>query len=212
MNENVHAFMCACMTDSVHDAGHVYRVLHTALQLAAFYPEVDGEILETACLLHDVGRERQYKDPSLCHAREGAKIAEEFLLKEGWNAERAAHVAACIRTHRFRSDDPPVSIEAKILFDADKLDVAGAVGIARTLMYNGQVERPLCRYDERGRALPAVGDRSNSFLDEYSYKLQHIYDRFYTKEGQAMALRRREAATHFYEALIQELQSGEGEM
>jgi len=40
----------------------------------------------------------------------------------GFSEDFAAHVRACIRTHRFRRNDPPASIEAKILFDADKLD------------------------------------------------------------------------------------------
>jgi len=45
-------------------------------------------------------------------------------------------VQHCIRAHRFRDDsEPPQTLEAKILFDADKLDVLGAIGAARTIAY-----------------------------------------------------------------------------
>lgn len=43
-----------------------------------------------------------------------------------------------VAAHRYRSGKPPVSVEARILFDADKLDVTGAIGIARTLLYAGR--------------------------------------------------------------------------
>jgi uncharacterized protein len=50
--------------------------------------------------------------------------------------ERIAAVQHCIRAHRFRDDrEPPQTLEAKILFDADKLDVLGAIGAARTIAY-----------------------------------------------------------------------------
>lgn len=56
-------------------------------------------------------------------------------------------------THRFRKNRPPESPEAKILFDADKLDVTGAMGVARTLVYQGTMAQPLyscrCPYNSR---------------------------------------------------------------
>ena len=120
---------------------------------------------------------------------------------------RAEAAAACIRTHRFRGKHPPQSLEAQILFDADKLDVVGAVGIARTLMYEGAAGEPLCEVDEHGAPLL---DAKDTFFGEYNRKLRHLYDRFYTPQAAAMAARRREAAQHFYDCLLREL-SPEGE-
>lgn len=117
--------MCACLHDRAHDRGHVYRVLYTALDLAGQEQGVELNVLIAACLLHDIARGEQAADPAVCHARAGAEKARAFLLAGGFSPVFAGRVAGCIRTHRYRSSDPPQSIEAKILFDADKLDAAG---------------------------------------------------------------------------------------
>ena len=66
-----------------------------------------------------------------------------FLRENGFSPAFAGRVGDCIRTHRFRSSAPPESLEAKILFDADKIDSSGAMGVARTLLYQGQMGQPL---------------------------------------------------------------------
>ena len=123
--QKIEAYMCACLHDRVHDRGHVYRVLYTALDLAGQEQGVELDVLIAACLLHDIARGEQAADPAVCHARAGAEKARAFLLAGGFSPVFAARVADCIRTHRYRSSDPPQSIEAKILFDADKLDATG---------------------------------------------------------------------------------------
>ena len=194
-------FMLAQMRDSAHDAQHVLRVTRTALAIARAYPQVDGEILEAAALLHDIGR-AQERATGESHAEAGARMAREYLLSTGWEPARADAGAACIRTHRFRGKHPPQSLEAQILFDADKVDVVGAIGIARTLMYEGAVGEPLCEVDERGAPVP---DAKDTFFGEYNRKLRHLYGRFYTPQAAAMAAGRREAAQHFYDCLLREL-------
>ena len=82
--------MRAHMEDSAHDAQHVYRVLGTALQIAASYPEADLDVLIAACLLHDIGRAAQYRDRSVSHAEAGADMARAHLLEEGWDEARLA--------------------------------------------------------------------------------------------------------------------------
>ena len=136
-------YMLSCMEDSAHDKEHIYRVLYGALEIAKAEEHVDQDVLITACLLHDIGRKEQFADPTLCHAMVGADKAAAFLLAQGYGEEFAQKVHHCIQTHRFRKALQPQTIEAKILFDADKLDVTGAVGIARSLMYKSEVAEPL---------------------------------------------------------------------
>ena len=133
------AYMRKCMRDAdgAHDREHVYRVLGVALDIAVTEPDADKDVVIAACLLHDIGRRDQMRDKRLCHAAVGAEKAEKFLKKNGFGEEFAQRVAECVRTHRFRRGGAPQSIEAKILFDADKIDVCGATGIARTLLYQG---------------------------------------------------------------------------
>lgn len=200
-------YMLSSMADSAHDKEHVYRVLYTALEIAKAEKEVDYDVLIGACLLHDIGRREQLEDPTLCHALVGGDKAYAFLTGHGFPEEYAARVRQCIRTHRFRRNDPPQSLEAKILFDADKLDVAGAMGIARTLVYKGTVSDPLYRLGPDGQVSDGTGDTQPSFFQEYKYKLENLYSRFYTQAGAKMAEQRRPAAVTFYESLLEEVRS-----
>ena len=49
-------------------------------------------------------------------------MAKEYLLKIGWPLKDMEHVSKCISSHRFRGNNAPETVEAKILFDAEKLD------------------------------------------------------------------------------------------
>lgn len=204
--DRLDAYMCSCMEDAAHDREHIYRVLAYALEIAGEESEVDEDVLITACLLHDIGRKAQFADPTLCHATVGSEKAYRYLLEQGFSGEFAEKVRRCIRQHRFRANDPPDTIEAKILFDADKLDVTGAMGIARTLQYQSDVPEPLYRRDEQGRVLDGR-EAESSFLHEYKFKLENIYCRFYTEKGKAMAQSRQAAAVAFYESFLQEVRS-----
>ena len=77
-------YMRACMGDSAHDGEHVRRVLYLALEIAEAEPAADRDVLMAACLLHDIGREEQFQNPALCHARAGAEKAYRFLLEHGF--------------------------------------------------------------------------------------------------------------------------------
>ena len=201
-------YMLACMDDSAHDCEHVYRVLYNALEIAKAEPEVDYDILIAACLLHDIGRKDQVANPSLCHAEVGSEKAYRFLLEMGMAEDFAARVRHCIITHRFRKNLQPQTLEAKILFDADKLDVTGAIGIARTLMYRGTLTEPLYRKLPDGTISDGTEDIGHSFFREYKFKLEKMYDRFYTKTGETMARQRQRIAADFYESLYREVNTG----
>ena len=204
----IEAYMLGCMQDSAHDKDHVYRVLYNALTIAQAEgkAELDMDVLIAACLLHDVGRPEQMADPRLCHAQLGSEKARCFLLEMGWDTERTEQVCRCIRTHRFRKSDPPESMEAKILYDADKLDVTGAIGLARTLAYNGAMNEPIYTTAPDGTILDGSTDgEPDSFCREYRYKLEHVYSRFLTSAGARMAMERRQAAADFYRSLMHEV-------
>ena len=201
-------YMLSCMEDSAHDAEHIYRVLYNALQIAKAEENVNYDILITACLLHDIGRREQFADHSLCHAVVGAEKACRFLLEQGYAPEFAEAVAHAIRTHRFRKAMQPETLEAKILFDADKLDVTGAIGIARTLMYKADMAEPLYHMLPDGRISDGTEDLGPSFFREYKFKLETMYDRFSTKTGETLARHRQRIAADFYESLYREVNTG----
>lgn len=203
--EKIENYMRECMKDSAHDKEHIYRVLYLSLEIAKSEMDVDMEILIAACLLHDIGREAQFKNPTLCHAIIGGEMAYDYLIENGWNTQKAERVKKCITTHRYRSDNPPNTIEAKILFDSDKLDVTGTLGIARSLLYKGKVSEPLYLVDNSGNVLDGTEDESSSFFHEYNFKLKNLYSRFYTKRGKEIAKEREASAVAFYNSMLSEV-------
>lgn len=198
--------MQAYLGDSAHDAQHVYRVLRMAQHLASFEKDVDMDVLVAACLLHDIGRPAQLKDPALSHALVGEKLAPPILLELGFSEEFAHRVADCIRTHSYRQNDPPQSLEAKLLFDADKLDVCGALGVARTLLYQGRLGLPLYETDAQGNPLRTACQGGESYFSEADGKLTSVHGRMFTKEGARIAQERKKTLDLFTQALWEEIQ------
>ena len=200
----IEKFMLSCMDNAAHDKEHVFRVLYTAMEIAQTETNVDYDVLITACLLHDVGRKEQFENPALCHAEMGSSKAYAFLIDNGFSADFAEKVKHCIITHRFRNNNQPQTIEAKILFDADKLDTTGALGIARSLQYNGSMGEPLYGFNADGTVSDGTGDEQSSFFREYKFKLENIYNRFLTVSGARLAKKREAAAIAFYNELYAE--------
>lgn len=205
--KKLESYMLECMKDSAHDKEHIYRVLYSALDIAQYEKNVDYDILITSCLLHDIAREDQNKNPAICHAQYGAEKAYKFLIENDFDECFAEKVKHCIKAHRFRKNNAPESTEAKILFDADKIDVAGTLGIARTLVYQGAMAEPLYSVLPDGRISDGENDETPSFFQEYKYKLEKIYSRFYTKRGKEIAEERRKTAVSFYNDMLREVSS-----
>ena len=202
--ESLERYMFSCMEDSAHDREHVYRVLYNALDIAGAEKDVDYDVLIAACLLHDIGRREQFENPALCHAAVGGEKAYDFLTAHGFDENYARRVRECIVSHRYRKSAPPQSVEARILFDADKLDAAGAMGMARSLIYKGIVGEPLYTVLPDGEISDGSGDAEPSFFQEYRFKLERIYTGFFTARGAQLAGQRKAAAEEFYASLYSE--------
>lgn len=203
----IEGYMRSCMKDSAHDTAHIDRVLYVALDIARFEPEVAYDILIAACLLHDIGREEQYADPAVCHALAGGNKAYQYLIGIGWDVTQARRVKECISTHRYRTDRQPETVEAKILFDADKIDATGTLGIARTFLYKAQGNEPIYSFSEDSAVSDGSDDTEPSFFQEYRFKLEKLYDKFYTKRGNEIAAERQASAAAFYSSMLKEVRS-----
>ena len=131
-------FIKSVLTDDIsdgHDFDHTCRVVKHALDLCDQIPHADRRIVHLAAILHDVARPQEFQSQgAVDHAAAGAVIARSFLLQHT-TPEIADRVADAIAQHRYRSGVRPATIEAQILYDADKLDSLGAVGIARAFMF-----------------------------------------------------------------------------
>ncbi|MEK6255752.1 MAG: HD domain-containing protein [Chloroflexota bacterium] len=193
--------------DPIHDFEHVLRVYRMAERLAAA-EGADLDIVQAAALLHDAeGSAPGGEGARASHHEASALFAKEVLEAEGWDQERIEAVAHCIRAHRYRSTEAPETIEAKVLFDADKLDVLGAIGAARTIGYAvlaGQpiISKPSQKFIDTGEKEPG---EAHSSYHEFIFKLQNVQKRLYTQSGLALADKRHEYLTNYYDQLLAEI-------
>lgn len=193
-------------TDAVHNFEHVLRVYRMAERLAVA-EGADVEIVRAAALLHDVMDTQPGSAERSNHHLTSAEFAGRVLQKEGWAEERIAAVQHCIRAHRFRDDrEPPRTIEAKVLFDADKLDVLGATGIERTIAYAVLAGQPV--YAEPSQTFLKTGKKEpgepHSAYHEFLFKLQKIKGRLFTSTACRIAEERHAYLAGFFERLIAE--------
>jgi uncharacterized protein len=203
------------MSYAAHDADHVMRVCRLCVFLAQDQKDIDMDVLIPAALLHDIARRLEDEDPTgkTDHALVGAAMAEKILLDLGYEQELVAKIKRCIASHRFRSGLSPDSIEARILYDADKLDVIGAVGIARSYMLAGRHgERmyrdvPLEQYlqeniEENGRIKDTAKHAMNL---EFELKLKYIPDKLFTAKARELARERIAFMQNFFAVIRQEI-------
>ena len=194
--------------DEVHNFEHVLRVRAMAERIGKA-EGADLEIIEAAAYLHDSrgaspaqqGQERKE------HHLTSAEFAGKVLAQRGWRPVRIEAVQHCIRAHRYRHDgERPETLEAKCLFDADKLDVLGAVGAARTIAYAvlaGQpvLSQPSQKFLQTGEKEPG---EAHSSYHEYLFKLRKVKDQLYTSTGKAIAQERDAFLAEFYSRLLDE--------
>lgn len=199
------------LTCSAHNLDHVMRVYNMSLNLAKYEKDVDMDILIPAALLHDIARVEESEDVTgeIDHAVLGSEIAAEILKSLEYEEDKIEKIKHCIITHRFRTGNEPSTIEAKILFDSDKLDAIGAVGIARTFMLSGQCGQKLELNNsindylnnntvENGR----IKDMSkHTAFIEYEVKLKNIPDKLYTQKAKEIGEERVKFMDEFFNRL-----------
>lgn len=191
--------------DPVHGFDHVLRVLKMAEKLAAA-EGADAEIVRAAVLLHDASGAETGGEGRAEHQHLSAEFARQVLESEGWPVERIAAVQHCIRAHRFRGDERPETLEAQIVFDADKLDVIGAFGVARTLAYDVVMGWPF--YAPASEHFRQTGEKepgeTHSSYHEYLFKLSKIQDRLHTQTAKQLAAGRQAFLNAYFEKLDSE--------
>lgn len=122
--------------DAAHDYDHLLRVVAIADTISAH----DGGDLPTiwaAVAFHDIGQERE-RHHGGDHAFIGAEMAAELLTNTLFPQQAIPGVQQAIREHRMTGGVTPQTLEGRILYDADKIDGLGAIGIGRLYMITGR--------------------------------------------------------------------------
>lgn len=191
-----------------HDWTHVERVANLALKIGR-KEKADLDILEIAALLHDIGRKEEMKSKGkFCHAEKGAELARIILKKHKLDKTDIEDILHCIITHRYRNSHEPKTIEAKVLFDADKLDSIGAIGIGRIFLFAGNAGSNNLYTGNEKRLSKQKKDHSytkeDSAILEYEIKLKKIKDKMLTATGKKVAQARHDFMEEYFDRFWQE--------
>ena len=192
-----------------HGPDHTERVHKTALHLGRLM-EARLDVLSASALLHDIGRRYETREQGkICHAEKGAELARDILQKLNFPPSFIDEVAHCIESHRYRGDKIPRTLEAKILYDADKLDSIGAVGIGRAFLFAGQTGAKLHNDSDIDILACKSYSREDTAYREFKFKMSKIKDRMLTPEGRRLAEERHVFMEVFFERLERETKGAE---
>lgn len=192
-----------------HDSFHANRVRDLGLRLAdELDTQVDRDVLAAAAWLHDIGRPLERSNEIDDHDVWATAEATDLLRTESVGPDRIEAVKHCIRAHSIRSSSPdPETPEAKLLFDADKLDAIGAVGLLRLACIVGE------RSGRAGAAYAVLDDSSSPEVDTADRPdvtllrewARERLDRLYTDPARELGESRSEFMERFFEQFHGEL-------
>ena len=189
--------------DGAHDLAHLQRVWHNVRTL---HEEEGGdlEVLLAAVLLHDCVAVEKNSPLRSQASRLAAEKASSVLAELNWPSDKIASVAHAIEAHSFSANITPLTLEAKIVQDADRLDSLGMLGVARTFYIAGRMGSAL--YDPQDpQAKHRDYDDKRFCVDHFQTKLLHLADGFQTVAGQRLAQIRHQRLKGFMEQFMEEI-------
>ena len=172
-----------------HDWYHIERVWKNAKKIAVHYPEANHLQIELAALLHD-----RYDHKIVDNVEEAKDEVRELLVKYGLTKDLIENILYSIDAVGFRNGKnplKPISIEDKIVQDADRLDAIGAIAIAHTFVYSGAHQRPIYTGEPQD-VLEKAHDLEDTAIGHFYEKLLTLSDTLHTPEAREIAKGRHE--------------------
>ncbi|MCD5996912.1 HD domain-containing protein [Pseudomonas sp. CDFA 602] len=189
--------------DGSHDISHLLRVWHNVRAIRD-HEGGNARVLIAATLLHDCVSVEKNSPFRSSASRLAAARASELLTEMGWDEESVSAVAHAIEAHSYSAAITPLTLEAKILQDADRLDSLGMVGVARVFYVSGRMGGLL--YDAVDPdATQRPYDDKHFAVDHFHTKLLRLADGFQTSTGIRLAKVRHKRLKRYLEELMQEI-------
>ncbi|MBI4163926.1 MAG: HD domain-containing protein [Candidatus Aenigmarchaeota archaeon] len=198
-----------------HDWWHIHRVWETAIKIGE-EEKADLFVVQLAALLHDIDDWKMHKgDDSV-----GPKRVKEFLEKLGVEPKIVSEVVEIISTLSFKSPTTAskmITIEGKVVQDADRLDALGAIGIARCFsggqkfgqtIYDPDI-KPQLNMSPEDYKKQYTGERKNTSVNHFYEKLLLLKDQMNTKTGKLIAEQRHKFMENFLERFYKECEGEE---
>jgi uncharacterized protein len=191
------------INDSAHDFEHVMIVFKNAQKICK-KENANTKLVLTAVLLHDIVSYPKSDKRSNLSSIQSAKKSEKILKKFNFTKDEIQIVSDAIRDHSFSRNKVPVTIEGKILQDADRLDAIGAIGIARVFAVGGFEKRPFYNIKDPFCKNREPDDKIWT-LDHFYRKLLKLESLMNTKSGKIEAKKRTKILKDFLNELKKEI-------
>jgi len=172
-----------------HDWYHIERVWKNAKKIAEHYPEANHLQIELAALLHD-----RYDHKIVSNVEEAKLEVRDLLVQHGLSEDLIKKILYSIDAVGFRNGKnplQPITIEDKIVQDADRLDAIGAIAIARTFVYSGVHQRPIYTGESQD-VLENAQDLEDTAIGHFYEKLLTLSDTLHTPEAREITKGRHE--------------------
>lgn len=195
------------LTDGSHDLGHFQRVWRIAREIdrGEDHP-ADLLILLAAAYFHDlVSLPKNHPD-----RKEASRLSAESavrLLSTAWTdfpAEKLEGVRHAIHAHSFSAQVTPLTVEAKILQDADRMEAVGAIGLARVWYCAGQMQQSLFDPEDPLAKQRAPNDQRYA-LDHFQLKLLRLPALMNTATGRVMAESKAQYLREYMDRIVGEI-------
>jgi uncharacterized protein len=189
---------------SGHDFEHIRRVYINACKILEGENGADTDIVKIAALLHDVD---DWK------INDKGNIAGNWMDNVGVSPVIKSRVLKIISSIGFASGgENPVleDIETKIVYDADKLDAIGAIGIARAFAFGGSRRTPMFQpniFPDADFDISKYKDLSrkeNTTINHFFDKLLRLKKIMQTSAGRKEAVKRQEVMINFLVCFFEE--------
>ena len=136
-------------------------------------------------------------------AEKGAEMCKPILEKLGYTAEQIKIISDAIRTHRYKNQLKPNSKVGEILQDADRLDLLGAIGVARIFTRGGERGSPL--YDPNIKPDKVYRSGMSTAINHFYEKVLKVNsDSFHTETAKQIAKSRYIYSKQFVERFLKE--------
>lgn len=190
---------------SGHDWWHIHRVRNLVLYLA----ETEGGntfVVEMAALLHDLDDWKLNGENQITKTR---KWLDELEISD-YEKTELLEIIGQVSFKGAAVENRAISLEAKLVQDADRLDAIGAIGIARTFAYGGSKGRLIYHPDEK----PVMHDSFEAYKKNIATTINHFYEKLLllkdllnTNSAKQMAEKRHQFMEVFLEQFYAEWES-----
>ncbi|WP_348922895.1 HD domain-containing protein [Enterococcus rotai] len=189
---------------SGHGMDHINRVVRLSSEIAKT-ENCDHFVVTAAAYLHDTVDDKLVANPVQAYQQ-----LKEFLQKIDVSTTQIEQIIHIITNLSFSQElagtAEKLTIEGKIVQDADRLDAMGAIGIARTIYYGGHKGNKIYDPNIKPRTLESKAEyrEESTVINHFYEKILLLNERLNTAYAKEKGKKRQEFLEDFLQEFLEE--------